>query len=208
MQRRIMRGILPLMAVAIVGCGGNTLGQIGEVLGQAAGVPAGTAQSGQLNAEIRGVDAQRQTIQVATQDGQTGSVRYDQNTVVVYRQQQYDVSALERGDIVLMQVQSANGTMYVTRVDVQQSVQDRTGQTTGSTATGSLMQFAGQVSQINHNEGWFVVRTSSNSTAMVTLPYNTPQATVNYFHSLRVGSNVRLEATSAGSGRYTIHRFL
>jgi hypothetical protein len=196
---------LPILAFTLAGCGGNTLGQIGEVLGQAAGVPAGAAQTGQLTAEIRSVDTQRRLIQVATQDGQTGSVQYDQNTVVVYQQQQHPVTALERGDIVVMQVQQTQNAMYTSRIDVQQSVQDRQG--TGSTGTGSIMQFNGRVAQINHNEGWFVLQ-AQNGNVTVALPYNPPQATLNYFHSLRVGSTVRLEATSAGSGRFQIHRFL
>lgn len=199
------RRLVPILALAFAGCGGNTLGQLGEVLGQAAGVPAGSAQTGQLTAEIRAVDTQRRTIQVATQDGQTGSVQYDQNTVVVYQQQQHPVTALERGDIVVMQVQQTQNALYTSRIDVQQSVQERQG--TGTTTTGSIMQFNGRVTQINHNEGWFVLQSQSGNVTIM-LPYNPPQATLNYFHSLRVNSTVRLEAISAGSGRFQIHRFL
>ena len=53
---------------------------------------------------------------------------YDQRTVVVYRQQQYPVTALERGDIVNLQlVPAGQNDVYVARVDVVQSVQERQG---------------------------------------------------------------------------------
>jgi hypothetical protein len=164
-----------LAVMALAGCSGNTLETLGDVLG--GGMPSSPNQ-GQLNVEVRGVNAQQQLIQVATQDGQVGNVRYDANTVVVYRQQQYPVTALERGDLAVMHVQDVQGTLYVARVDVQQSVQERTG-----TGSGTLLQLAGTVSQINHNAGTFVLQTQSGNVT-VALPYNPPQATLNYFHNL------------------------
>jgi hypothetical protein len=196
------RGIVVVMAAmfSMTGCAGNALGAVGEVLGTVLGQPAGAAQS-QVAVEIRGVNAQQQTIQVATQDGQSGSVRYDQNTVVVYRQQQYPVTALERGDLAVIHVQDAQGVTYVSRIDVQQSARERTG--TGT----ALVQMTGRVTQINHNAGTFVLQTQGGSVT-VSLPYNPPQATLNYFHQLRVGHDVRLEATMIATGRAEIHRFL
>lgn len=180
-------------------CSGNTLGTIGDVLGGAAAPPAG--REGQLSAEVRAVDTQARRIQVATSNGQTGWVLYDQNTAVIYRQQQYDVSALERGDVVLMQVQeTSQGDMYVSRIDVQQSVQERTG-------GGTVMQFAGRVAQIDYDRGRFVLQTQSGNYT-VSLPYNPPQATLDYFRRLRTGDSVRLEATSLGEWRVEIYRFL
>jgi hypothetical protein len=196
-----------LAAVAAVftmtGCAGTGLGVLEEVLGTVLGQPAGGGQ-GQVAVEIQGVDARQQVIQVATQEGQTGNVRYDQNTVVVYRQQQYPVTALERGDLAVITIQDVQGTTYVSRVEVQQSVRERTGAGTG---TGSVVQLSGRVAQINHNAGTFVLQTPSGNIT-VSLPFNAPQATVNYFHQLRNGTDVRLEATMLATGRAEIHRFL
>lgn len=190
------------LLLSTAACGGNTLGTLGDILGGVAGPQGG--QSGQLRVEVRGVDTQRQEIQVATEQGQTGAVRYDQNTAVVYRQQQYPVSALERGDIVLMQVQElAQGALYVSRVDVEQSVQDRG----GAGGSGALQQFSGRVGQIDYERGVFVLQTQSG-TLTVSLPYNPPQATVDYFRRLRAGDTVRLEATPIGTARVEIYRFL
>jgi hypothetical protein len=192
-----------LVAVAAVltvsGCGGNTLGTLGDVLGTVLGQPAGTGAA-QVAVEIRSVNTQQQLIQVATQDGQTGAVRYDQNTVVVYRQQQYPVTALERGDLAVMHVQDVQGTPYATRIDVQQSAQERGG-------TGSVVQLSGRIAQIDHNAGSFVLQTSQGNLT-VSLPYNAPQATVNYFRQLRVGHDVRVEVTPIATGRAEVHRFL
>ena len=197
--------LVPVVALVAAGCGGNTLGQLGDILGQAAGAPSGAGQTGQVTVEVRGVDTQRQLIQVVTQEGQTGNVRYDDRTVVVYRQQQYPVTALERGDVVVMQIQDVQGTTYTGRIDVQQSVQERTGTTSGA---GNIMQLSGRIGQIDHNRGWFVLQLSTGENVTVTLPYNPPQATLVYFHRLRTGHTVRLEATAVGNNRVEIYRFL
>lgn len=197
---------LAALVVATSGCSGGlgNLGALGDIL-TGAGGPGGS-QQGQLTAEVQQVDPQRQLIQVRTEDGRTGSVRYDQNTQVIYQQQQYPVTALERGDIVVMQIQQdAQGNAYVGRVDVQQSVQQRTGQ---SGATGQMQQLAGQIRQIDHNRGLFEVQTQSGGVVTVSLPYNAPEATVQYFHRLRTGDSVRLEGTALGSGRVELYRFL
>lgn len=200
-----VRGLVAAVAVAtMTGCGGgNALGSLEEILGSVMGQPAG-AQQGQLAVEIQGVNTQQQTIQVSTQEGQTGAVRYDQNTVVVYQQQQYPVTSLERGDRGVMHLQDVQGTLYASRIDVQQSVQERTGATTGSS---QLVQVSGRITRIDHNAGNFSVQ-MQNGTVTVTLPYNTPAATVEYFHRLRTGDSVRLEATQVANGRVEIYRFL
>jgi hypothetical protein len=110
------------------GLGG--LGDIlGSVMGGATGQPQqGQAQTQQVQAEVQQLDTQRQRLAIRTAQGQSGSVLYDQRTVVVYRQQQYPVTALERGDIINMQlVQAGQNDVYVARVDVVQSVQERQG---------------------------------------------------------------------------------
>jgi hypothetical protein len=110
------------------GLGG--LGDIlGSVMGGAAGTQQGQQQAQQVQAEVQQLDTQRQRVAIRTSQGQTGSVLYDDRTVVVYRQQQYPVTALERGDIVNMQLlQTSQNEIYVARVDVVQSVQERQGQ--------------------------------------------------------------------------------
>jgi hypothetical protein len=192
-----------ILALVLPGCAGNSLGSLGDILGSM-GMPGSGGQQGQISVEIRQVDTRQQTIQVATQDGQTGNVYYDQNTVVVYQQQQYPVTALERGDLAVMHVQeTAQGSLVVSRIDVQTSAQDRAGQT----GSGTVYQYSGRVSAIDHDRGLFVLQLQ-NGSVNVSVPYNAPRATVDYFHRLRVGDNVRLEATTVDSGHVQIYRFL
>jgi hypothetical protein len=175
---------------------------LGDILGQAAGMPASGGQQGQVQVEIRSVDTRQQMIQVATQQGQTGGVRYDGNTIVVYRNQQYPVTALERGDIAVMTVQDVQGVPYASRIDVQQSASENTG-----TGTGSVVQLSGRISQVNQTNGTFIMTTQQGNLT-VSLPYNPPQATLDYFRRLRNGDTVRLEVTPLGTGRAEIYRFL
>lgn len=202
MKRTMTRGALALGAALLLsGCAGN---QLGEIIGAATGQPSADA-SGTAQAEIQGINTQQQTIQVVTQSGQSGSVRYDDRTVVVYRNEQYPVTSLERGDLVLLTLQEVQGTTYVSRVDVQQSVQERTG--SSSTSPSNVVQYSGLVSQINQTNGTFVMQTT-NGNVTVSLPYNPPQATLDYFRRLRNGDSVRLEAIPLASSRVEIYRFL
>lgn len=202
-------------AVALSGCAGSNLGALGDILGGAMGGTGGAGQQGQIVAEVQGVDTRQQVISVRTQQGQQGNVLFDQNTLVVYQNQQYPVTALERGDVVAMQVQQTQqGQPYVSRIDVQQSVQERTGQTTSNTGTyggisgtGQMQQIYGRVGQIDYNRGTFQLQTQQG-TFIVQLPYNPGNATSDYFNRLRTGDNVRLEGTVTGQGRIELYRFI
>lgn len=228
MNRHFFRNLATAAAavVTLTGCAGTNLGQLGEILGGAmGGGAAGQQQNGQILAEVQGIDQNRQVIQLRTEQGQTGNVMFDQNTIVVYQNQQYPATALERGDVAYFQLQQTQqGATYASRIDVQQSVQERNGQTTGNggtygntggntggtyggTAGTQRMELYGTVGRIDYNQGWFELRTQ-NGTAMVSLPYGAGEATTDYFRRLRTGSTVRLEGTNLGNGRIELYRFI
>ena len=121
----LLVGLAVLPGCAAGGGGMGGLGDIlGSVLGGATGQPQQQAQT--VQAEVQQLDTQRQRLSIRTAQGQTGTVLYDQQTVVVYRQQQYPVTALERGDVVNLQLQqTSQNDVYVSRVDVVQSIQER-----------------------------------------------------------------------------------
>jgi len=207
------RGVVLAAVLAASGCAGGGLGGLGglgDILAGAAGLPGSGQQGqgqGQVVAEIQGLDTQRQLIQVRTQNGQTGSLLYDRNTVVVYQQRQYQVSNLERGDVVAIQVQQTNqGSPYASRIDVQQSVQDRGGQSSGG-GVGQVQQFSGRVGQVDRQRGMFQLQTSYSGNVVVSLPYNPSSAVVNQFNRLRSGDSVRLEGAEIGNGRVELYRF-
>ena len=93
--QRIRQGAAAALVVASLGaCAGN---QLGNVLGSVLG---GGAQSGQLSGTIRGVDTRSQQIAIQQSNGQTIPVYYDNQTQVVYQNQNYSPTALESGDRV------------------------------------------------------------------------------------------------------------
>lgn len=212
MHKRSFRplAIAAAAAVTLSGCAGTNLGALGDILGGAMGGQQGQAgQNGQVLAEVQSIDNNRQIISLRTQDGQTGNVLFDQNTVVIYQQQQYPVTSLERGDVGYFQLQQTgqNGGVYASRVEVTQSVQERNGQTTSNTGSGRYQQLYGTVGQVDYNRGWFELRTQQG-TATVSLPYNAPNTTVSAFNRLRTGQTVRIEGEIMGNGRVELYRFL
>jgi uncharacterized protein (DUF2141 family) len=103
----------------------SNLGALGNILGALGGL-GGQQQQSQIEVEIRQVDVNAQRIHVRTRSGETGSVRFDSQTQVIYRQQSYPVTALEPGDIAVMQVQQTQGNeLYASRIDVTRSAQER-----------------------------------------------------------------------------------
>lgn len=214
MKRHAIRQLaaMGVTAVALSGCAGTNLGALGDILGGAMGGPGGTGQQNQLLVEVQGVDSRQQVIAVRTEQGQQGNVLWDQNTLVVYQNQQYPVTALERGDVVVMQVQQTQqGAPYASRIDVRQSVQERTGQGSGvsypGSGTGQLQQMYGRVGQVDYERGAFQLQTQQG-TYVVQMPYNPGTATNDYFRRLRTGDSVRLEGTIVGNGRVELYRFM
>ena len=195
------------MLLLLPGCAGGGMGTLGNVLGGVLGTGGGGGGQQQVLVEVQGVDTRQQAIQVRTEQGETGAVLFDQNTVVIYQEQQYPVTALERGDVVVMQLQQVDqNRLYTPRVDVQQSVQERTGQA-ASGSTGQRYQLSGQVGQIDHQRGSFELRTQQGIYT-VFIPQNAGAATNDYFHRLRTGATVSVEGTRTGADGINLYRFL
>lgn len=203
MKRKTMVALLAALATGA--CSGNA-GGLGEVLGTVLGGGAQPASSsvGQIVVEVQSIDTRNQQIEVLTQDGQRGPILYDGNTTVVYQQQEYPVTALERGDVVEMRIQQVQQGYYTDYILVRQSVQERDGSTGGS--AGSLVQASGTVRQIDYNRGWFDLQTGQG-TITVTLPYNPSSQTVRQFEQLNNGSRVSVEGYMIASDRLELARF-
>ena len=200
--QRAARGaaaILTIGATSLLGaCAGSTLG---NVLG---GVLGGSGQNGQVSGIVRGVDTGAQQIVLQTSDGQTVGLQYDNQTQVIYQNQQYAVTNLERGDQVTARVQSTNnGGYYTDLVQVDQSV---SGTTTGGTTSGTVQALQGNVRQVNTANGWFTMDVG-NATLAVTLPYNPRRADVDRFNNLRPGDYVRLYGVFLNNSRVELRQF-
>ena len=204
-SRALAVAALPLALGACAGGGGA--GGLGDILGTVlGGAQPASSNVGQLVVEVQEIDQRNQEIEVLTEDGQRGPIRYDQNTRVVYQQQEYEVSALERGDVVEMRIQELSGGGYYTDyVLVRQSAQDRGGATSGGSSS-TIVSTTGTVQQIDYNRGWFDLQTS-NAVITVTLPYNPSSATVSAFEALDRGDRVTVEGYRIASDRIELVRF-
>lgn len=197
--RRFARYAGPAMVFAIMSACANT-GGLGGVLGSV----LGTGQSNQLSGAIYNVDTRSQQIGVQQSNGQTVYVRYDGNTQVVYQNQNYPVTALERGDQVVATLQdNGNGSYYASTIQVTQSVSN----SSGTVNNGSVQTFQGTVRQMDRANGWFTVDEGTIGRITVTLPSGLSQADLNRFGSLRAGDYVRFYGVRTSNGQAQLRQF-
>ena len=174
--------------------------QLGSILGGVGG--AGSPQGGQLSGYIEGVDTRTQQIAIQTSGGQRVMLLFDNQTAVVYQNQNYPVTALERGDQVTARVQSTSGGAYYT--DLIQV--DRSVSSSGSSASGNVQSLQGVVGQIDRANGQFRLD-GTNASVIVTLPYNVRQTDLNRFNNLRVGDQVRFYGVFLNNSRVELRQF-
>ena len=194
-NRMILSGAIACLVVASGACS-----QLGSILGGVGGT--GQGQSSQLSGYVEGVDTRSQQIAIQASNGQRVVLSYDNQTSVVYQNQNYPVSALERGDQVTVRVQSTTGGAYYTDlIQVDQSVSS-----SGSNGSGQVQSLQGTVGQIDRSNGRFRLD-GTNSSVIVTLPYNVRQTDVNTFNNLRVGDRVRLYGVFLNNSRVELRQF-
>jgi outer membrane lipoprotein SlyB len=194
----IRRGAAAALMIASLGaCAGS---QLGNILG---GIGGGGAQqqSGQLSGTVRGVDTRYQQISIQQSNGQTIPVTYDNQTQVVYQNQNYSPTALENGDQVTARVQANGNSYYTDYVQVDRSV-------TGTGGTSSNVQLLqGTVRQIDRQNGLFTIDINNSSTLTVSVPRNVGTAEVNKFNSLRSGDFVRFYGTFLSNSQVQLRQF-
>ena len=198
--QRIRRGAAAALMVASLGACGGSLGNVlGSVLG---GGNGSGSQSGQLAGTVRGVDSRSQQIAIQQSNGQTIAVNYDNQTQVVYQNQNYSPTALEAGDRVTARVQANGNSYYTDYVQVDQSVRGNTG---GSSS--NLQQLQGTVRQIDRANGLFTVDVNNYNTLTVSLPNNLSSNDINRFNSLRAGDFIRFYGTFVNNSRVELKQF-
>jgi Cu/Ag efflux protein CusF len=191
------RGIVTLGLVALGAC--SNTGTLGGVLGSVLGQPAT-----QVGGVVRNVDTRNQQITIQQSNGQQVSVAYDNQTKVVYQNQNYAVTSLEYGDQVTVRLQQTNnGGYYTDLVTVDQPVQTSSGNT-GSEAVQSLQ---GTVRRVDVTNGWFTLDASNNVTITVSMPYNPSRTDLTKFQNLRAGDFVRLYGVFLSNSRIELRQF-
>ena len=89
-----------LMLVSFAACAGNLGNVLGSVLG-------GGNNQNELSGTIRSVDSRSRQISIQESNGQTIPLQYDNQTQVVYQNQNYPATALEYGDQVTARARPA-----------------------------------------------------------------------------------------------------
>lgn len=198
---RITRTVAAAAALGAMGSLGacSTAGQLGNVLGGVLGTP----QSNQVSATVQSVDTRNQVVNLRQSNGQTIAVQYDQNTQVVYNNQNYQVTNLEYGDQVVAQLQSTNnGGYYANVIQVTQPVNG-----SASTSSSDVQSLQGTVRQVNVSNGWFTVDAGGGTILTVSLPYNASQTDVSRFQNLRSGDFVRFYGVYLNNTRVELRQF-
>jgi hypothetical protein len=194
--------VVSLLALSsLAACGSS--GGLGEVLSGVLGGGAG-AQGAQLAGTIAGVNTSSQQIGIQQSNGQTVGVSYDENTKVVFNNQNYPVTALEQGDQVVARViDRGNGAYYTDSVQVTASVQGSGGT---STSGGAVQQLSGTVRQVDRTNGLFALD-MQGTMVTVSMPYNPRTADASRFQNLRVGEQVRIAGVFLNNTRVELRQF-
>ena len=192
-------------ALAFAGLGAcSQAGSLGSVLGSVLGGGGGASQN-QVSGIVRSVDTRNQQISLQQSNGQTVGIGFDNQTKVVYQNQNYSVTSLENGDKVTARIQqTSNGAYYTDYVQVDASVQTTTG---SSSTSGEVQSLQGTVRRIDVANGWFDVSTSSNVTVTVSMPYNASRTDVQKFQNLRNGDVVRFAGVFLNNARVELRQF-
>jgi hypothetical protein len=189
-----------LLLGALSAC--SQAGGLGSVLGSVLGGGMGGGQGSQVSGYVQGVDTRSQQLYLQQQNGQTVTLVFDNNTQVVYNNQRYPVTSLERGDEVTARVQSSNnGAYYTDLVQVDRSV-------SGSTGTSANVQsIQGTVRQVDYNNGLFTLDAQNGSRLTVQLSPNISRSDLDRFRNLRSGDYARFYGAVVGNSRVELRQF-
>jgi hypothetical protein len=192
-------GAAAIVFLVATACSNNS--SLGDILG---GVLGGGGNS-QVSGTIAGVNTRLQQVGVQQSNGQTVTLNYDNNTQVVYQNQNYSVTSLEYGDQVTARVANSNNSnsgYYTDLIQVNQSV------STGSGGTsGNLQTFEGTVRNIDRTNGYFSISANNYGTLTITMPYNPRSTDLNRFNGLRTGDFVRLSGLMVNNSRVELRQF-
>ena len=191
-------------ALAITSLGACAQNGLGSVLGSVLG---GQQQGGnQVSGTVRGVDQRNSQIVLVQSNGQQVGISYDNQTKIVYNNQNYTVTSLENGDQVTARIQQTqNGGYYTDYVQVDQSVSSNNGGVNAS--NGQVQSLQGTVRRVDVGNGWFEIQPSNSVVLTVTLPYNASRADVQRFQNLRQGDVVRFNGVYLNNSRVELRQF-
>jgi hypothetical protein len=191
------------MLIGLAAC--SSAGGLGNVLGSVLGGGAGQGAN-QVSGYVQGVDTRQQYIALQSSSGQSVNIQYDNQTRVVYNNQSYPVTSLDRGDQVTARIQSTNNGYYTDLVQVDQPVQGSNG-SNGSTASGNVQTLQGTVRAVDTQNGLFSMDVGQGTRVTVSMPYSPTRTDMNRFQSLRQGDYVRIAGVYLNNTRVELRQF-
>jgi hypothetical protein len=201
MHRIGRRAAVAGMLAALGAC--SSAGSLGNILGGVLG--GGGSQGNQLSGYVQGVDTRSQIIAVQQPNGQPVNILFDNQTRVVYNNQSYAVTSLDRGDQITARIQNTNNGYYTDLVQVDQPVQNSTGTT--SSASGTVQSLQGTVRQIDQQNGLFTMDVNNGTRLTVSMPYSPNRNDVVKFQNLRSGDVVRIAGVYLNNSRVELRQF-
>ena len=189
-------GAASTLILAAAAC--SSTGGIGEVLG---GVLGGG--SNEVAGTIQGVNTRTGQLGITQSNGQTVTLTYDNNTQVVYQNQNYPVTALEWGDEVRARIKGSGNSNYTDLITVTRSVGGDAGTGTG----GNVQTYEGTVRSIERSSGLFTMSSNNLGTVTVSMPYNPRQNDITRFNNLRTGDFVRIYGVLLNNTRIELRQF-
>jgi hypothetical protein len=209
----MVRG-LALAATLALGAGGCAGYGMEEVLNGG----LGTLYGNEVEGEIRGVNTRSRYLEVRTYNGRSERVRYDGRTRVVYRDRQYNPSALERGDEVSIRTsRDRNGYLYADHVRVRHSrgddrySRDRDRDRDRDRRARDrdwyedrVYSLDAHVVRVSRTSRQMELRTSDGRRVWATLPHDSRDR--DRFNRLREGDRVRLTGRYTSRERFVIER--
>jgi hypothetical protein len=197
MSARAAAAVLLLLSIDACSSAGGLGNILGSVLGQ------GTGQGNQVSGYVQGVDTRNQQIGIQQSNGQTLAVAYDNRTQVLYNNQNYSVSSLERGDQITARIQQLqNGGYYTDVVQVDRSVSGPS-----AVQSGNVQLLQGTVRQVDQANGQFLMDASNGGRVTVQLPQQLTRADLDRFRSLRPGDYTRLYGVYLNNSRVELRQF-
>jgi hypothetical protein len=184
--------------LALAAC--SSTGGLRSVLGNVAGTGEGASR---VSGYVLRVDTRSQSIALDALDGQSLNLLYDNDTKVVYNNQTYPVTSLDRGDQVTASVQSTKRGYYTDLVRVEQPVRG----SDASTASRNVQTIQGTVRDVDTQNGLFSLDVGAGARVTVSMPYSPSHADQHRFENLHQGDNVRMAGVYLNSSRVELRQF-
>jgi len=186
------------MLAALTAC--SAVNSIGNVLG---GMIPGAGSQSQVSGYVSGVDTRAQVIGLQQPNGQPVNLLFDNQTKVVYNNQSYPVTSLDRGDQITARIQNTSNGYYTDLVQVDQPVNG----SAGTTTSGAVQAVQGTVRQIDRQNGLFTMDVNNSTRLTVSMPYSPSRTDLTKFQNLRSGDVVRIAGVFLNNSRVELRQF-